>query len=91
MRLMIPGFLADQLGLEICGCTQVRYADGRIAGRSLARVHVSLMRRAGILTAIVEPEARSGVTGWIVLEDLDLIVDDHRVVARDPIRITCDA
>jgi predicted aspartyl protease len=92
MRLIIPGFLAEQLGVELCGSTRVRYADGRTADRQLARVHVALMGRAGVFTAIVEPERESAVIGWIVLEDLDLVWDGgvQALVPRDPSQICCE-
>ena len=49
-------------------------------------VHVELLGREGIFTAVVEPKRRSALIGAIVLEDLDFIVDcmHQRLIPRDP-------
>lgn len=86
-RLVIPESLARQLGLETSGTIQVRYADGRIADRPIARrVHLSYGGRDSIFNAIVEPGRESALIGAIVLEDLDFLVDctHGRLVPRDP-------
>ncbi|HEX4796795.1 MAG TPA: aspartyl protease family protein [Humisphaera sp.] len=89
-RLVIPESTAKQLGLLIDGSTQVRYADGRIATRSIARrVHLRYAGRQGIFNAIVEPARESALIGAIVMEDLDLLVDctNQQLVPRDPNQI----
>ena len=41
-RLVIPGSLAQQLGLETTGSAKVRYADGRTAERSIVKeIHLA--------------------------------------------------
>jgi len=90
MRLVIPGALAQQLGLGISGSTQVRYADGRTAERSIAqRIRLAYGGRESVFNAIVEPARDSMLIGAIVLEDLDFLVDciGQRLVPRDPNQI----
>ena len=89
-RLVIPASTAEQLGLEISGTSQVRYADGRTANRAVARgVQLAYAGRDGTFSAIVEPNRDSALIGAIVLEDLDLIVDctTGRLLPRDPAHI----
>lgn len=86
-RLVIPESIARQLGLDTSGTIQVRYADGRIADRPIARrVHLSYGGRDSIFNAIVEPGRESALIGAIVLEDLDFLVDctNGKLVPRDP-------
>ncbi|HEV2969776.1 MAG TPA: aspartyl protease family protein [Pirellulales bacterium] len=93
-RLVIPESVADQLGLEISGITQVRYADGRMAERSIAsRIHLTYGGRDSVFNAIVEPDRKSVLIGAIVLEDLDFLVDctGQRLVPRDPKQIISEA
>ncbi len=49
-------------------------------------MHVHLLGREGILTAVVEPNRRSALIGAIVLEDLDFIVGctRQRLLPRAP-------
>src|SRR5438270_7953808 len=55
-RLVIPATIAQQLGLEVTGSAQVRYADGRTATRSIAnRIHLTYGGRDSVFNAIVEP------------------------------------
>lgn len=89
-RLVIPGVIAQELGLEISGDVTVRYADGRSAERPIAqRVRLSYAGRESVFNAIVEPDRESALIGAIVLEDLDLLVDctARRLVPRDPKQI----
>lgn len=89
-RLVIPESVAQQLGLEISGTLKVRYADGRIAERPIARyIHLSYGGRDSVFNAVVEPGRESALIGAIVLEDLDFVVDctAQRLVPRDPNKI----
>jgi clan AA aspartic protease len=89
-RLVIPEELAKRLGLEISGTIKVRYADGRIAERPVARyIHLSYGGRDSVYSAVVEPGRESALIGAIVLEDLDFVVDctSQRLVPRDPDKI----
>lgn len=86
-RLVIPESIAQQLGLETSGTIQVRYPDGRIAERPIARrVHLAYGGRDSVFNAIVEPGRESALIGAIVLEDLDFLVDctNGKLVPRDP-------
>ena len=86
-KLVLPGRIAKQLGLPALGKVKVRYANHQTAMRqTVADVHVHLLGRDGIFTAIVEPKRRSALIGAIVLYDLDFLVDcaQQRLVPRDP-------
>lgn len=89
-RLVIPEFVAQQLGLESAGTTKVRYADGRTATRAVVqRVRLAFAGRESVFNAIVEPERQTALIGAIVMEDLDLIIDctSQQLVPRDPKQI----
>jgi predicted aspartyl protease len=92
-RLVIPGAIAAQLGLEISGLAKVRYADGHTAERSIVKdVHLAYGGRESVFNAIVEPDRESVLIGAIVLEDLDFLVDcgAQRLVPRDPKQIVSE-
>jgi predicted aspartyl protease len=92
-RLVIPGTIAQQLGLETLSTAKVRYADGHSAERSIAReVHLAYGGRESVFNAIVEPSRDSALIGAIVLEDLDFLVDcvTQRLVPRDPKQIVSE-
>jgi predicted aspartyl protease len=89
-RLVIPVSVAQQLGLEPSGRTDVRYADGRVAERAIAeRIRLTYGGRSSIFNAILEPGRESALIGAIVLEDLDFLIDcsGQRLVPRDPHKI----
>ena len=72
---------------------KVRYADGRIAERPVAKhVHLSYGGRDNVFSAVVEPSRESVLIGAIVLETLDFRVDctEQRLVPRDPKQITAE-
>ena len=92
-RLVIPAAVAQQLGLETSDSAKVRYADGRVAERSIARdVHLAYGGRESVFNAIVEPAREAILIGAIVLEDLDFVVDctAQRLVPRDPKQIVSE-
>jgi predicted aspartyl protease len=92
-RLVIPGSLARQLGLESSGSAKVRYADGSTAERTIVKdVHLSYGGRESVFNAIVEPTRDSILIGAIVLEDLDFLIDcgGQRLVPRDPHQIVSE-
>ena len=92
-RLVIPASIADQLGLELSGNIEVRYADGRTAERAIARrIALAYGGRESVFNAIVEPGRKSLLIGAIVLEDLDFLVDcaNQRLVPRDPKHIVSE-
>jgi predicted aspartyl protease len=89
-HLVISASIAQQLGLEISRSTQVRYADGHTAERTIVKdVHLAYRGRESIYSAIVEPERQFILIGAIVLEDLDLLVDcvTRQLSPRDPDQI----
>jgi clan AA aspartic protease len=86
-RLVLPGAIAEQLGLTASDKVRVRYADGRSAKRDRVQgVYLKLMGREGVFTAAIEPKRETALLGAIVLEDLDFVVDctSQRLVPRDP-------
>jgi predicted aspartyl protease len=86
-RLVLPATVAAKLGLPSKGKVRVRYADNRTATRDAVHgVHVELLGREGVFTAVVEPNRRRALIGAIVLEDLDFVVDCtlQRLVPRHP-------
>jgi predicted aspartyl protease len=86
-RLVLPEKVVEQLGLEAKDKVKVRYANNEVATRGAVRdVHVQLLGRHGVFTAVVEPKRRTALIGAIVLEDLDFVVDctNQRLVPRDP-------
>ena len=86
-RLVLPRKIAEELGLPFTRRVRVRYANNRTAIRDAVEdVHVQLLGRHGVFTAVVEPKRTSALIGAIVLEDLDLLVDctHQRLVPRDP-------
>jgi predicted aspartyl protease len=86
-RLVLPAKVVKQLGLTSTGKVKVRYASNQRATRdAVSEVHVQLLGREGVFTAIVEPKRRTALIGAIVREDLDFIVDgvQQRLVPRDP-------
>lgn len=94
MRLIIPAFIAEQLGVENAGKAIVHYANDRINERPLVKgVHLTYGGRESVFTAIVDPNAESVVMGGIVLEDLDFQVDSvgQKLVPRDPKQIVSEA
>jgi predicted aspartyl protease len=86
-RLVLPAKVVQQLGLPPQGKVKVRYANNETATRDAVKgVHVQLLGRDGVFTAVVEPKRRTALIGAIVLEDLDFVVDctGQRLVPRDP-------
>jgi predicted aspartyl protease len=86
-KLVLPGKVAKQLGLPHLGKVNVRYANNQTASREIVTdVHLYLLGREGVFTAVVEPKRRSALIGAIVLEDLDFLVDctQQRLLPRDP-------
>jgi predicted aspartyl protease len=91
--LVLPGKVAEQLGLPGAGEAVVRYADRRSATRPLVgQVHLELKGRQGVFRALVEPDRDTALVGAIVLEDLDLVVDctHQELRPRDPDHFTAE-
>jgi predicted aspartyl protease len=86
-HLVLPEKAVIRLGLRARGKVKVVYANHETARRDMVtNVHVNLLGRDGIFTAVVEPKRRMALIGAIVLEDLDLLVDcaHRRLLPRDP-------
>ena len=93
-RLVLPGKVVQQLGLQRAGTIGVRYADGRRAIRPTVRdVQVELLGRTDVFGAAVEPRRKTAFIGAVVLEVLDFMVDPihERLVPRDPNMIISEA
>jgi predicted aspartyl protease len=86
-QLVLPGKIADQLGLPRSDRIKVRYADGRKASRDFADdAYIEMLGRHGTFRAVVEPKREDALIGAIVLEAFDLLPDcvRQRLVPRDP-------
>ena len=86
-QLVLPGKIAEQLGLPRSAKIKVRYADGRKARRDLADdAYIEMLGRHGTFRAVVEPKREDAMIGAIVLEAFDLLADcvRQRLVPRDP-------
>jgi len=86
-RLVLPEKVVKQLGLTTRSRVKVNYANNEKATRDLVMdVHVKILGRPGVFTAVVEPKRDSALIGAIVLEDLDFLVDctNQKLVPRDP-------
>ena len=85
--VVLPGRLAEQLGVRAHGNATVRYVDQHGAQRTVVDdLHVELFGRHGTFSAIVEPSRSDVLIGAIVLEALDLLVDcgTQTLQPRDP-------
>ena len=85
--LVLPQSIVKELGLPIRGKAKVGYADRRTAIRPKAgAAHVELLGREDVFTAVVEPKGNTGLSGAVVLEVMDLLVDpaNERLIPRDP-------
>jgi len=75
-RLTLPERVVRQLGLPSRGKIRVRYANRAMVTRdAVPDVHVRLLGRDGVFTAIAEPKRRTALIGAIVLTDLDIVMD----------------
>ncbi|HEV3004158.1 MAG TPA: aspartyl protease family protein [Pirellulales bacterium] len=86
-RLVLPEKVVKQLGFPTKGKVKVTYASTDEAMREVVSdVHLQLLGRDGVFTAIVEPKRRTALIGAIVLEELDFLVDcaRQRLTPRDP-------
>jgi predicted aspartyl protease len=86
-RLVLPGRVAKQLGLEVKRKVRVKYANGQRALRpEVAGVHLTLQGRDDVFSAVVEPKRDSAFIGALVLEDLDFLIDCTKMCLypRDP-------
>jgi len=85
--LVLPQWMARDLGLASAGSVRVRYADRRARSRALVRdAHVKILGRQSTFDALVEPDRETVLVGAIVLEAMDLLVDcgKQKVYPRDP-------
>src|SRR5262245_45140545 len=85
--LVLPQGVVKELGLRVKGKVRVHYADRRSALRAeVEGVHVQLLSRDSIFSAVVEPKRNTALIGAFVLESLDLLVDpkNQHLVPRDP-------
>ena len=74
--LVLPGPIAERLGLPVLWYNDVRYANGHSA--RVARVgdiRFEVLGRSMTCDALVEPDGKVALIGQIQLEALDLIVD----------------
>lgn len=85
--LVLPGDVANRLGLPKSRNVSVGYADNRSGTRALVeQVGLELLGRRGTFEAIVEPDRTTALVGAVVLESLNLLVDcaKTQIYPRDP-------
>jgi predicted aspartyl protease len=85
--LVLPPSVAKQLGFRAGKNVVVRYADDRRSTRAEVKgVHVEILGRDDVFSAIVEPRRKEALIGAIVLEALDLLADskNQSLIPRDP-------
>lgn len=74
--LVIPEKVVKELDLPIIRQQNVKYANEDVQERSVVwGVEVTLCGRTGVFEAIVEPKKNYALTGAVVMEALDLIVE----------------
>ena len=85
--LVLPEVVGDSLGVPDDGMTIVRFADHSSAKRRrVSHVRVTLCGRSAVFRAVLLPERHEALSGALVLETLDLLVDPmtRTLVPRDP-------
>lgn len=81
--LVLPGKVAEQLGLQTIRKQLVKYANESTEEKDvLWGVELEICGRKGVFSAIVEPKKDYALVGAIVMEELDLIAEPqaHRVL-----------
>lgn len=74
--LVLPGELAQELGLPFIRRQTVKYASEQTAERDVVgMVEVEVCGRKGWFEAVVEPSKKYALLGAVVTESLDLIVE----------------
>jgi predicted aspartyl protease len=74
--LVLPEYVANELGLPIIRKQIVKYANEETDERNVVwGVEVTLCDRKGVFEAIVEPKKKYALIGAVVMETLDLIVE----------------
>jgi|SRR4029450_6719262 predicted aspartyl protease len=92
-QLIVPGRIANELGLRQIGEASVRFADNRRENRAVVKdVGLYLLGREATFNAVVEPNRDDALIGAIVLEALDFVIDcpGQKLVPRDPDRIVAE-
>lgn len=75
-HLVLPKWIAEQLGIEARRMATVRYADGRLARKPVAiGVRIAIAGRDTVADAVIEEDGNEVLVGYTVLQLLDLIVD----------------
>ena len=92
--LVLPTFVAKQLGVPVTGKVRVTYANRKSSRRDKVEgVFLELQGRHGIFTAHLEPNRDTALIGAIVFEELDFLIDPRRerIYPRDPEMFTTEA
>ena len=86
-HLVLPKSVVKRLGLRRVGKVKVLKAGRRTAKWDQVQgVRLEILGRQGTYSASVDPKRRDALIGFLVLEDLDLLVDcqQQRLVHRHP-------
>ena len=74
--LVLPGPVAQQLGLPTIRKQLVKYADESTAEKDVVwGVELEICGRRGVFSALVEPKKQYALIGAVVMEELDLIAE----------------
>jgi predicted aspartyl protease len=74
--LVLPGSVAEELGLPTIRRQNVKYANETTAERDVVYgVELEVCERRGVFEAIIEPAKTYALLGAVVMETLDLIVE----------------
>ena len=85
-HLALPESVVKRLGLQRVGKVKVLKSGRTLKRDRVQGVHLEILGREGTCSASVDPTRRAALVGFLVLEDLDLLVDstNHRLIPRDP-------
>jgi hypothetical protein len=91
-HLLLPKSVVKRLGLRKVGKVKIRKRGQRPAKGDQVRFRLEIVGRQGTYSAAVDPKRRSALIGFLVLEDLDLLVDcvHRRVLPRNKRFITTE-
>jgi len=91
-HLVLPKSVVKRLGLRRVGKVKVLRSNRRTAKWDQVQFHLEILGRQGTYSAAVDPKRRAALIGFLVLEDLDLLVDckQKRLVPRNKRLITTE-
>jgi predicted aspartyl protease len=91
-HLVLPESVVKRLDLRRVGKVKVLKRGRQVAKWDQVQAHLEVLGRQGTYSASVDPKRRTALIGFLVLEDLDLLVDctHQRLVPRSKRFITVE-